>query len=140
MERSSACGLSRCYRWRNCRRLAAADPVRTTIREVPLNVGLLGGIIGGAIGLAGGAIGTYFSIKNTDGPSERSFMVRVAVIAWVVIVAFLAGLLLLPKPYNWLLWLPYAIALPLSIRWCNRRQLQIRDKEAASRAPRSSDS
>lgn len=102
-----------------------------------MDVGLVGGIIGGALGVAGGAIGTYFSVKNTSGPSERSFMIRVSAIAWVAITAFLAGLLLLPKPYNFLLWLPYGIALPLSIRWCNRRQLQIREEEAASRAPRS---
>jgi len=99
-----------------------------------VDVGLIAGIVGGAIGLAGGAIGTYFSIKNTLGPRERSFMVNVSAIAWVAITAFLVGLLTLPKPYNWLLWLPYGIALPLSIRWCNQRQLKIRAEEAASRA------
>jgi len=98
-----------------------------------MDVGLMGGIIGGVIGVAGGVIGTYFSIKNTSGPSERAFMIRVSAIAWVTITLFLIGLMLLPKPYNWLLWIPYAIALPLSIRWCNRRLLQIRAIEAASR-------
>jgi hypothetical protein len=29
---------------------------------------MAGGIIGAAIGIAGGAVGTYFSIKNTRGP------------------------------------------------------------------------
>jgi hypothetical protein len=95
---------------------------------------MVGGMIGGAIGLAGGAIGTYFSIKNTLGPRERSFMVSVSAIAWVAITAFLVGLWVLPKPYNWLLWLPYGIALPLGIRWCNQRQLGIRAEEAASRS------
>lgn len=37
--------------------------------------GTVGGIIGGIIGLAGGAVGTYASIKNTGGPRERQFMV-----------------------------------------------------------------
>jgi len=36
-----------------------------------MNTGLIGGIIGGIIGVAGGIIGTYFSIKNTNGPKER---------------------------------------------------------------------
>jgi len=99
-----------------------------------MDAGLIGGIIGGAIGVLGGAIGTYFSIKNTAGPSERSFMIRVSVVAWVAVTAFLIGLLMLPKPFNWLLWVPYAIALPLAIRWLNRRQLQIRAEEAAARA------
>ncbi len=84
--------------------------------------------------MAGGVVGTYFSIKNTAGPRERSFMIRVSAIAWVAITAFLAGLLLLPKPYNWLLWVPYAIALPLCIRSLNQRQRQIRTEEAAARA------
>lgn len=93
----------------------------------------MGAIIGGAVGIAGGAIGTYFSIKDTDGPRERSFMIRVAAIAWVVVTAFVVGLVLLPRPFNWWLWAPYVVALPLSIRWCNRRQLRIRAEEAASR-------
>ncbi len=99
-----------------------------------MDVGLVGGIVGGVIGVAGGLVGTYFSIKNTAGPRERSFMIRVSAIAWLAITAFLAGLMLLPKPYNWLLWVPYAIALPLSIRSLNQRQRQIRAEEAASRA------
>ena len=103
-----------------------------------MDVGSIGGIVGSVIGLAGGVVGTYYSIKNTAGPRERSFMVRVSAIAWVAVTAFLAGLLLLPKPYNWLLWVPYAIALPLSIRSLNHRQRQIRAEEAASRASSSS--
>jgi hypothetical protein len=98
-----------------------------------VNVGLIGGIIGAALGLAGGAIGTYFSVKNTLGPRERSFMVKVSAIAWMAITAFLVGLLMLPKPYNFLLWVPYGLALPLGIRWCNQRQLKVRAEEAASR-------
>ena len=99
-----------------------------------MDIGLIGGIIGGALGVAGGAVGTYFSIKNTAGPLERAFMIRLSVVAWVAVTAFLAGLLLLPKPFNWLMWVPYVIALPLSIRWSNRRQQQIRAEEAAARA------
>jgi hypothetical protein len=97
-------------------------------------MGLIGGLIGGALGLAGGAIGTYFSIKNTLGPRERSFMVKVSAIAWVAIAVFLVGLLTLPRPYNFLLWVPYGIALPLGIRWCNQCQLKVRAEEAALRS------
>ena len=97
-----------------------------------MNTGLIGGLAGGFLGLVGGAVGTYFSIKNTRGPRERSFMVKVSTIAWVAITAFLAGLLALPKPYNLLLWAPYGIALPLGIHWCNRRQMKIRAEESAA--------
>jgi Ca2+/Na+ antiporter len=99
-----------------------------------MDAGTIGGIIGGAIGFIGGIVGCYFSIKNTKGPRERAFMVRVSVIAFIVVIAFLAGLMLLPRPYNFLMWIPYGIALPLGIRWCNRRQMQIRTEEAQSRA------
>jgi hypothetical protein len=96
--------------------------------------GLVGGIIGALLGVLGGAVGTYFSVKNTCGPRERAFMIRVAIVAWVAITAFVAGLFALPHPLNLLLWLPYAIALPLGILWCNRRQRRIRAEEAASSA------
>lgn len=94
-----------------------------------METGLIGGLIGAAIGLLGGALGTYCSIRNTHGPRERAFMVQVSVVAWLVVLAFLAGLLLLPPPYNWLLWIPYAIGLPLSILWLNRQQTRIREEE-----------
>lgn len=96
-----------------------------------MDAGLIGGIGGAAIGILGGLVGTYFSIKNTTGPHERGFMIRVAIVAWVVVSAFVAGLLFLPRPYNFLLWIPYGIALPFGILWCNRRQRQIRGEEAA---------
>ena len=97
--------------------------------EPGLTVGI---IIGSVIGLAGGVVGTYFSIKNTLGPRERAFMIRASVVAWVAITAFLVGLVSLPNPYRHLLWIPYIPALLLGIRWCNRRQLQIRAQEVAS--------
>jgi hypothetical protein len=86
--------------------------------------------IGCALGLLGGVIGTYFSIKNTSGPQERAFMVRTAQITWVVLTAFVLGLLFLPRPYGFLLWIPYSVVLPLAIRRCNRKQLEIRAAES----------
>jgi hypothetical protein len=99
-----------------------------------MNEGVVGAIIGGVLGLLGGAVGTYFSIKNTSGPRERAFMIRAAIVAWVVITAFVFGLFALPQPFNLLLWVPYGIALPMGILWCNRRQRRIRTEEAASNA------
>lgn len=93
-----------------------------------MDAGLVGGIVGAVIGILGGAVGTFFSIKNT----ERRFMIWVAIVAWIAVSAFVAGLLLLPRPYNFLLWIPYAIALPLGILWCNRRQRLIRGEESAA--------
>lgn len=95
--------------------------------------GTVGGIIGGIIGLAGGAVGTYASIKNTGGPRERQFMVRVAVVAWVGITLFLVLLFVLPSPYRWLIWIPYGVALPLAIVSLNRKQQAIRSDEERTR-------
>lgn len=90
---------------------------------------IFGIVIGPLLGVLGGVVGTYFSIKNTNGPKERTFMVRVAVIAWLAVSLFVAGLLIVPQPYNWLLWIPYVILLPLAIRRFNKKQLEIRHEE-----------
>lgn len=101
----------------------------------PATIGLLGGIGGSVLGLMGGALGTYASIKNTAGPRERAFMVKVAALAWVAVTAFLAALWFTPFPYRFLLWLPYLLALPWAIRAGNRRQDRIRREEAAGGDP-----
>ena len=38
-------------------------------------------------------------------------------------------------PYRGLLWLPYALLLPLGIHTCNRRQEQVRDDQQRELAP-----
>ena len=65
-----------------------------------MDAGLAGGIIGGAFGILGGVIGTFFSLKNTQSPRERQFMIRVAVGTWLGVTLFLVLLLLLPSPYR----------------------------------------
>ncbi|MCF7855776.1 MAG: hypothetical protein K9N51_13325 [Candidatus Pacebacteria bacterium] len=95
--------------------------------------GWIGGILGGIIGLIGGIIGTYFSIKNTNGPRERSFMIRSAVIFWVGGIIFLTLLLALPNPYRWFVWIPYGILLPLAITFGNRKQQAIRLEESRNK-------
>lgn len=92
--------------------------------------GWVGGIAGGVVGLAGGIIGTYFSIQNTNGPRERSFMVKSAVVCWIAILIFLGLLLALPSPYRGFMWIPYSILLPLGIIYGNRRQQAIRQQES----------
>jgi uncharacterized membrane protein YfcA len=95
-----------------------------------MNAGLIGGIIGGVVGLAGGMVGTYFSIKNTNGPRERAFMVKASIITWIAIILFLGLMFVLPNPYRYLLWIPYAILLPLGIVYANRTQQRIRKEES----------
>jgi phosphotransferase system glucose/maltose/N-acetylglucosamine-specific IIC component len=94
-----------------------------------MNAGLIGGILGMVLGAIGGAVGTYFSIKNTNGPQEKSFMIKTAVVSWIVAIIFISLLLLLPKPYSFLLWIPYGIAFPLGMFYVNRKINNIREKE-----------
>ncbi len=94
-----------------------------------MNWGLTGGIIGGVIGVAGGLLGTYFSIKNTNGPRERAFVIKSALLCWILVIVFLLGLYLIPLPYNQLLWIPYALLLGFGINRWNRAQNAIREEE-----------
>ena len=95
--------------------------------------GMIGGLIGGIGGAVGGIIGTYCSIKNTNGPRERRFMIKAGIVCWIGIIIFLLLLCLLPKPYNFFLWIPYGILLPLGIVKGNKAQQRIRQEEAAEK-------
>jgi len=96
-----------------------------------MDSGLIGAIVGSALGIAGGALGSYCSIKNTQGPRERRFVIKTTLVCWVLVCAFLAGLFLIPRPYSNLLWIPYGIVLPLGIVAWSREQAQIRRQESA---------
>jgi len=95
-----------------------------------MNAGWMGGVAGGAIGVIGGIIGTYFSIKNTNGPREHAFMMKASVVCWVGIILFLGLMFAMPNPYRYFLWIPYAILLPLGIVFGNRTQQKIRKEES----------
>ncbi len=95
--------------------------------------GWIGGIAGCVIGLVGGIIGTYFSIKRTNGPLERSFMIKSAIVCWIAILIFLGMLLCLPNSYRWFMWIPYSILLPLGIVFGNRKQQAIRQQESQNK-------
>jgi hypothetical protein len=79
----------------------------------------------------GGVIGTWAGIKHTNGPRERAFVVRASALVWLGVMAFLAGDFLVPFPWNVLLWVAYVPLLMLSVRWWNRKQMQIRTEEEA---------
>lgn len=99
-----------------------------------MHPGTIVGIIGGIGGFAGGIIGTYCSIKNTNGPRERAFMIKVSVIGWIAILVFLGLMFALPNPYRHYLWIPYGILLPLAIVTGNRKQQKIRREESQNKS------
>ena len=87
-------------------------------------------VLGGLIGLAGGIVGTYFSIKNTNSPRERSFMIKGAIACFIGVCIFLSLLFLLPKSYRGFIWVPYIILLTLGIVYGNKTHQKIKDKES----------
>jgi hypothetical protein len=93
--------------------------------------GLVGGLVGSLIGVIGGLIGTYCSIKNTNGPRERAFVIRAALICWALVLFFVAGGIFLPGWTKLLIIPPYVLLMSLGIPAWNRRQAQIRLQEAA---------
>jgi uncharacterized membrane protein YfcA len=95
-----------------------------------MNPGITGGIIGGVLGLIGGIFGTYCSIRNTNGPKEKAFMIKASIIGWIGIIVFLVLMFLLPDPYRFYLWIPYGIILPIAIIRGNKIQAKIRQEES----------
>ena len=96
--------------------------------------GWIGGIVGGLCGVAGGAIGTYFTIKNTKGPRERSFTIKGSIVCWAFVVAFVVGTWLVPGWYKLLLVVPYVILLTFGIWKWNQIQFRLRREESGQSA------
>ena len=89
----------------------------------------VGAILGSVLGIIGGVIGAYFSIKNTNGPKEKSFMRKSAIVSGLAIILFLFLFFIIPFPYRFLLFVPYGIILPIGIIYLNRKQQEIRKSE-----------
>jgi len=87
--------------------------------------------LGAAIGVAGGVVGTYCSISNTKSNEERSFMVKCSLWTWVLTIGFLCGLLMLPEPYNKLMWGAWVLVIVFGSRWMNNRSQELRTKNVA---------
>ncbi len=85
-----------------------------------------GAIVGSLVGLLGGVLGTWASIRNTQSPVERAFMIRCAVGCWLAVGAFVAAMILTPSPYRWFLWVPHLVAMLVGIPWMNRVQARLR--------------
>ena len=99
-----------------------------------MDAGAIGSYLGPIIGVLGGAFGTYCSVKNTEAPAERQFMVQFAVAVWVGVL-LLAGLPLvlwrLGAIPGWSYWLSFGLFFVLlapGIFYANKRQAQLRGR------------
>lgn len=91
---------------------------------------LIGYIIIDTIVFVVGVIISYFSVKRIQGSRERSFVIKMFVVMWLLVIGLFAGMILLP---TWMVWIPYLILLvPLALYW-NKRQRQIHLKETDNR-------
>ena len=97
-----------------------------------MDAGALGSYLGPIIGVLGGAFGTYCSVKNTETPAERQFMVKSAVAVWVGLL-LLGGLPFLlwklgaiPGWSYWIFVALFFVLLVPSIFYINKRQAQLR--------------
>src|SRR4051812_45577103 len=89
-------------------------------RSRRMDAGTAGGLAGGIIGVMGGVLGTYFSIRNSMRPRERSLMLKLAAATWIWLAALLAWLFLMPHPWNqgaFVLNLPYLLSIPRMNCW-----------------------
>ncbi len=96
-----------------------------------------GAIIGTLLGFAGGAFGTWCTLRSAQGPRERAFLVRASIVIWIAVLGFLAAVLFLPAPYKHLIWAPYILGLMGGVRLLNRRIEQIRREESHAAPPAS---
>ncbi|EDM25964.1 hypothetical protein LNTAR_21640 [Lentisphaera araneosa HTCC2155] len=94
-----------------------------------MDTGTIGAIAGAIIGLLGSFIGVYCSISQSKSEDERQYVIKSSVVFTFGVLAFLGLLFYLPKPYNHLIWIPYSILLPISIKKMNKRIEEIRNKE-----------
>ena len=96
-----------------------------------MNSGVLGGFIGILIGIGGGIIGCYYSIKNTNGPKERKFMIKFVIVVAVIVTALLGVVFSVGYPAAFWVMAPFfGIVLPAMIYFANRKQKEIRVDES----------
>jgi MFS family permease len=99
-----------------------------------MHPGWIGAILGGGIGLAGGLFGTWASIHHARSAQERRLIIKLATLFWTVGLLFIAGLLLLPSPWRYLLWIPYSILFPLGLIYGNRALQKAAQETTASQS------
>ena len=90
-----------------------------------------GAILGSSIGIGGGVLGTWASIRFTQTPAERAFMVLCAIGSWIAVLAFVAAMIFVPAPDRWFLWIPYLVVMLVAIPWMNRVQARVRAETAS---------
>jgi RNA polymerase sigma factor (sigma-70 family) len=95
--------------------------------------------IGPLFGFLGGAVGTWASIRSTEHPRERQYVVRMSILVWVLVLTsmgLLFGLITLQQHYHWsgrtsavvqsTFWAVYGLVLVRFVVVSNRRHATLR--------------
>lgn len=93
---------------------------------------MAGVILGVAAGAIGGIVGTAASIRNTNSPRERAFVIRCAAVMWIAVILLLVGMEWLPRPMGTLLLVGMFLVLFPAITRLNAVQQRIRREDAMS--------
>ena len=91
-----------------------------------LDAGMIGAIVGSTVGVAGGAFGTWMSIRHSPPGPRRRLMVKASIACWIFVLSFVALVLFLPTPWKWWLWALYGPVLLLLILSINRALADVR--------------
>jgi RNA polymerase sigma factor (sigma-70 family) len=102
---------------------------------------LSGAILGPILGLLGGVLGTWCGIRNTSSPRERRFMIRMAVLVWLLLFALVGIPLtlmlvgLIPRWAYWSCFTAFFVLLLPLILWSNAHQRRIQIEEGTFGGP-----
>jgi len=121
--------------------VAAKATHSTPAGKALLASGLSGAILGPILGLLGGVLGAWCSIKNTNSPRERRFMIQMTIFFCIYMTVLmglpltlaLAGVIAM-RSY-WMCAILFFVSLGPLILWGNARQRRIQIEEGTYRQP-----
>jgi hypothetical protein len=90
---------------------------------------MLIGVTGAFVGCAYGA---YAAIKGAKSPQERTFVWVWAIVALLLFVSFAVAWVVVPGWYRFLLFIPFALALFLLVRYGNRKFTDLKQKQGGT--------
>jgi len=95
--------------------------------------GLYGQLWLGLLALAGGVAGTCAAVAGTSGREARRFVIRVCAALWLGALTFVAGGLMLPRPFGFILIVPYGVVLAVAANRWQKQWLQLNQGDDETR-------
>lgn len=83
----------------------------------------------GMLLLAGGTVGTAYAVSQGRTRRQRRFLSRVCALVWFEVAVFIVAVLKTPRPYSFLICLPYALIVPLTAARARSLWQQLLDSE-----------